>query len=55
MSWEGDETDSECELLHLAGYLIKMQECEDVRIINRNHFKLRELSSLSKQEMSQMF
>jgi len=53
MSWEGDETDS--ELLYLAGYLIKMHECEDVRIINRNHFKLRELASLSKQELTQMF
>ena len=53
MPWDGDETDS--ELLYLTGYLIKMHKCEDVRIINRNHLKLKELSSLSLKEMSQMF
>ena len=53
MSWDGEETDS--ELLCLIDYLIKMHKCEDVRIINRNHLKLRELSSLSLEEIVQMF
>ena len=41
LKWEGDKND--CEMRELLKYLLAIEKYEDVREINRKHFKLEEL------------
>ena len=52
MPWNGDSKDS--EILHLTGYLIKLSHAEDVRVMNRERFRLRELAKMTVRELAEM-
>lgn len=52
MPWNGDSKDA--EILHLTGYLIKLSQSEDIRTMNRERFKLRELANLTVRELADM-
>ena len=41
LKWEGDKND--CEMREMLKYLLAIEKYEDVREINRNHFRLEEL------------
>ena len=52
MPWNGDSKDS--EILHLTGYLIKLSHSDDIRSMNRDRFRLKELAKLTVKELAEM-